>query len=296
MANSIEAYLRELKSEMEGSDIATIQDALSDAEEHLSTALKNQQMEQPELDSQVALAAIIEQYGTPAETASAYKEVERRTSPALVRPASPKPASILGRFFGVYIDPKAWGSMLYMLISLVTGIFYFTWVVTGLSLSLGLAVLIFGLPLGLFFILSVRGLALLEGRIVEALLGVRMPRRPLFAPQGGKWLDRIKALLLDKHTWLAMLYMGLQLILGILYFTLLVVPLSISATFFITPAVQMIYHIPVISLNGTQYFLSPGYLILCVLGGILLLTLTMHMSKGIGQLHGRFAKFMLVTE
>ena len=88
MANSIETYLNELKSEMKGSDIATIQDALSDAEEHLSTALKNQQMEQPELDSQVALAAIIEQYGTPAETASAYKEVERRTSPALVRPAS----------------------------------------------------------------------------------------------------------------------------------------------------------------------------------------------------------------
>ena len=67
-----------------------------------------------------------------------------------------------------------------MLVSLVTGIMYFTWAVTGLSLSVGLLVLIISLPfIGLFF-LSVRGIALVEGRIVEALLGVRMPRRPIF--------------------------------------------------------------------------------------------------------------------
>jgi hypothetical protein len=296
MANSIESYLNELKAELEGSDIATIQDALADAEEHLSTALKNQQIAQPGLDNKDALQIIIEQYGTPVETASAYKEVERRTSPALVRSASQKPHSLLGRFFGIYIDPKAWGAMLYMLISLVTGIFYFTWAVTGLSLSVAFALFIFGLPFVLFFILSVRGLALLEGRIVEALLGVRMPRRPLFASQSGKWMARIKTLLLDKHSWLAMLYMILQLILGVLYFTLLVVLLSFSLAFLSIPILQLGFHLPVAALGGTTYFLPSVYLPLCVLAGILLLTITMHLAKGIGQLHGRFAKFMLVTE
>ena len=44
-----------------------------------------------------------------------------------------------------------------------------TWVVTGLSLSLGLLILIVGIPLTVLFFGSVRGLALLEGRLVEAL-------------------------------------------------------------------------------------------------------------------------------
>ena len=44
-------------------------------------------------------------------------------------------------------------------------------------------IMIFGIPLAALIFLSFRGLAWLEGRIVEALLGVRMPRRPVFAPQ-----------------------------------------------------------------------------------------------------------------
>jgi hypothetical protein len=51
----------------------------------------------------------------------------------------------------------------------------------------------------------VRGVAWLEGRMVEALLGVRMPRRPLVAPQSAKWFERVKVLVLDKHTWLSLL-------------------------------------------------------------------------------------------
>jgi uncharacterized membrane protein len=41
MINSIEEYLKELRKEMAGSDRATVQDALSDAEEYLRTALDN---------------------------------------------------------------------------------------------------------------------------------------------------------------------------------------------------------------------------------------------------------------
>jgi hypothetical protein len=83
--------------------------------------------------------------------------------------------------FGVFADPRAYGALLYMLLSLVTGIFYFTWAVTGLSLTLGLAVLIIGIPFAILFFASVRGLALLEGRLVEVMLGERMPRRPAYA-------------------------------------------------------------------------------------------------------------------
>ena len=124
MFNTIEDYLDALKNEMKDADPALVQDALSDAREHLTMALSAAKEKQPEVSDADALTVIIDGYGSPEETASAYNEVERRTSPALTQPA--KSQSFLGRFFGVYLDPRAWGGLLYMLIAFVIGIFYFT--------------------------------------------------------------------------------------------------------------------------------------------------------------------------
>ena len=40
-----------------------------------------------------------------------------------------------GRFFNVVRDPRTYGALLYMLLALATGIFYFTWAVVGISMS-----------------------------------------------------------------------------------------------------------------------------------------------------------------
>jgi hypothetical protein len=291
---TIDAYLEALKNEMQGTDSALMQDALADAREHLSTALAVAREQNADLKEGEALKSIIEEYGTPEETASAYKEVERRTSPSLKQPEKSK--SWIIRFFGVYADPRAWGALLYMLIAFVTGIFYFTWAVTGLSLSITLAIFIFGLPLALLFLLSVRGLALLEGRLVEALLGMRMPRRPLFSHQGMKWFDRLKALLTDKATWLMLVYMFVQFVLGTTYFVILVTVLSFSLSLIAVPFLQGLIHQPLIDLNGARYFIPSWSYPIFILSGALLWTIFMNIARGIGQLHGQLAKWMLVSE
>jgi hypothetical protein len=248
------------------------------------------------LDEVDALKQVIEQYGTTEETAAAYLEVERRTFPGLVPATAKKQSSSLGRFFGIYADPRAWGSLLYMLIAFLTGIAYFTWAVTGLSLSVSFAIFIFGLPVALLFLLSVRGVAWLEGRLVEALLGVRMPRRQLFAPQNTKLLERIKTLVTDKHTWLSIVYMVIQFVLGTVYFVVLVTVFAFAASFTALPIVQEVLNVPVIQFaNGVDYFLPQWGYPLAVLGGVLLWTATMHLVKWVGSLHGRFAKTLLVT-
>lgn len=294
MFNTIEEYLDALKVEMKGSDSALLQDAFADAREHLSTALTAAREANPEISEADALKTIVDEYGTPEETASAYQEVERRTSPALKQ--SGKPRSLLGRFFGVYADPRAWGSLLYMLIAFVTGQIYFIWAVTGISLSASFVIFIFGLPLALLFLLSVRGLALLEGRLVEALLGVRMPRRPLFSHQGMKWIERLKALALDRQTWLMLVYMNVQFVLGQIYFVLIVTLLSFSLSFIAIPFLQEFLDQGVIMTDNVRYFLPAWTYPLLILAGFLLWTIFMHMARGIGQLHGRFAKWVLVTE
>jgi hypothetical protein len=294
MFNTIEEYLDALKNEMKNADPALVQDALADAREHLTLALKASREAHPDLSDAEALRAIIDGYGSPEETASAYREVERRTSPSLSRPV--RAQSAFGRFFGVYTDPRAWGALLYMLIAFITGVFYFTWAVTGLSVSVSFALFIFGLPFALLFFLSLRGLALLEGRIVEALLGIRMPRRPWFSKQNLKWLDRLKELALDKYTWLSILYMVLQFILGTTYFTVTVVILSLSLSLVAIPILQEWAGLGYVMNNDLRYFFPMWTYPLLVLGGFLLWTIYMNLAREVTQLHGRLAKWMLVAD
>ena len=293
MNNSIENYLQALKTEMKGSDPALIQDALADAREHLSLAFEDACVKTPGINEAEALQSIIVEYGTPEETAAAYRQIERRTSPALKKPQTT--GSILNRLFGVYLDPRTWGSLLFMFIAFITGIIYFTWVVTGLSLSVGLFILIIGIPFAILFLLTVQGLALLEGRLVEALLGERMPRRPLFAQPGLKWMERLKALLTDTHTWLSMLYMLLQLPLGVIYFTLNVSLFTIALTLMASPVIQFLTKSSLIILDNHPVPIPLWGQILMPVAGFILLTLSMHMVRAIGWLHGKYAKRLLVS-
>lgn len=295
MYKTIDEYLDALKDAMRDADPALVQDAQSDAREHLFTALAVAREANPSLNETETLQKLIDEYGSPEETASAYREVERRTSPVMKQ--ATKPRSLPGRFFGVYTDPRAWGGLFYMFISFITGVFYLTWAVTGLSLSVSFAIFIFGLPVALLFLISVRGLALLEGRLVEALLGVRMPRRPLFSHQGMKWFDRLKALVLDKPTWLFILYMLLQFVLGTAYFVIIVTVLSFSLSMLAIPILQTAFPLDgLVTFNDAHYLFPTWTYPLWVLGGFLLWTTFMNLARGIGQLHGRFAKWMLVNE
>lgn len=269
---------------------------MSDAEEYLRNGVAQRLKETPELSEGDALEHVVGEYGSPSEVAAAYKEIERRVPPTLAPASHPNGRSPAARFFGVFTDPRAYASLFYMFFALATGIFYFTWVTTGLSLSAGLILLIIGLPFLALFLLSVRGIALVEGRIVEALLGVRMPRRPMFSSQHlGIW-GRSKALFTDRRSWLPMIYMVVQLPLGILYFTLFVTMISLGLAGIATPVLQYGFGFPIGHFGGVAYY-APGWLMpLIVVVGVLWLLITMHLAKALGGLHGKFAKTMLVKE
>jgi hypothetical protein len=123
MIKSVEEYLRQLKKELAGCDRATIQDALSDAEEYLRSTLATQ----PDLAEADALLPVVEKYGMPDEVAAAYREIESRVPATLAPVRSSGGKSFVSRFFGVFADPKAWGALFYLLIfSLFSGIISFT--------------------------------------------------------------------------------------------------------------------------------------------------------------------------
>lgn len=296
MIKSIDQYLGMLKEELAGSDRATIQDALADAEEHLRTAFVHVRETQADITEAEALPAIVQEYGSPQETAVAYKGIEARIGPPLARVRDVDDRPFVVRFFAVLADPRAWGALLYVLFSLLTGIVYFTWAVTGLSLSLGLMVLIFGMPFTVLFLLSVRGIALVEGLLVQALLGVRMPRRSAFTGGDLGWWERLKALVVGKRTWLTIVYMLLQLPLGVLYFTVFVTLIALGLAFIATPVLELGFDIPLITWGDTTYPVPVWLTILIGFAGVLLVPATMHLAKFAGRVHGSLAKGMLVSD
>jgi len=287
---TIGEYLEQLRGALRNADPAMAQDALYDAEEYLRSELA----EHPEWDEATMLANVATSYGAPEEVAEIYRDQETQVENALRAPPAPVRRSVWGRFFAVLADPLAYSSLFYLLLSLATGIFYFTWAVTGLSLSLGLAILIIGVPFAVFFISTVRALALVEGRLVETMLGVRMPRRPLYADRGKPFGTRVKNMFTDPRTWSTLLYMVLKLPLGIVYFTLATIGLSLSVGLAISPITKATIGIGIVNFN--DYAIAPPLwaLPLTLPLGVALLCLTLHMARGIGQMQGQLAKHFLV--
>jgi hypothetical protein len=198
---TIPQYLAQLRAALRDADPALLQDALFDAEEYLRGELA----EHPHEDEAAVIARVAGSYGAPGEVAEIYRDTEHRVVQALRTPPAAARPGAAGRFFGVAADPRTYGALFYMLLSLATGIVYFTLTVAGVSLSLGLMILIIGIPFALLFLGLTRVLSLVEGRLVEVMLGERMPRRPLYTQRDKPWLTRIGEMFTDRRTWTAML-------------------------------------------------------------------------------------------
>lgn len=208
------------------------------------------------------------------------------------------PPSALRQVFGVFADPAVYKALIYMLLSLATGIAYFIIVVAGMSTCVPLLILIIGIPLFLLFLGAVRGIALFEGRLVEWLLGTRMPRRPRATPPNAGIMERIGFWLKDGRTWASMAYMLLMLPLGIVYFTIAVAGLASGLGLLASPLWAWA------AWGRENYFIHEGvtyswtfhwWLVpLVMIAGAVILTGVMHLVRWIGRGHAAFAKAMLV--
>ena len=295
MIKKIEEYLDQLKKELSGSDPAFIQDALSDAEEHFRTALGEALEKSPELSETDVLQTQIEKYGTPHEIASAYKEIESRIVPTFARQKPMSPRSFWAKLFGVIKEARTWGALLYIFLSALTSFFFGMWVLLGGTFSLFSLVLIIGIPVTGLFLLSLRGIALMEGQIVEALLGVRMPRKPIFFSKGLNWRQKYKSLATESYTWKVLSYLMLHFPLAWLHFMIVFVMFGFSIKCAIYPLWYWGLGRPLITFN--QPFFPPAWSYpLVVLVGILMFFVTLHTAGIMGKIHGRFAKFMLVRK
>jgi hypothetical protein len=293
--DTVHAYLGALTGALKSlrCPAGLISDACADAEEHLNNEIASH----PEQSEAEILASVIETYGTPDEIAEEYKSMEATLSGPF--PKSDEPEDRHYGFFGVVRDPRAYGALMYMLLSLVTGIVYFVWTLTFGIISAVFLIFIIGIPLALAYLGSIRVLGHIEGRIVEGLLGVRMPRRlPQDSAPDATFWTRIKDALTDVRTWSTMVYLLLMQPLGALYFSIAITGITIPVALVGAAIVGLVTGHGRVQIDDVPWLehlfnTAPG-LLLCMVAGFVIFFITLHIARGIGWIHGRIAEALLV--
>jgi hypothetical protein len=125
------------------------------------------------------------------------------------------------------VTTRAYRALTHHLLGLPLGTVYFTWLVTGLALGLGLAVTLIGIPILTLVLASVRPLLAGERALANSLLDADVPAAPL-APGGDGLWGRFKAYWTDSASWRGMAYLFARFPIGIATFTVAVTAYAVA--------------------------------------------------------------------
>ena len=129
-------------------------------------------------------------------------------------------ASPLRRFLGVAAQPDSYRNIVYLLIGFPLGTFWFTVLVTGVSVAISmLVVALLGIPMlvGLWYV--TRSFANVERSLANALLGQHLLRSPMRSPEHGNLWVRLRSMTRDRDRWREFGYLLLRFPIGVATFT-----------------------------------------------------------------------------
>lgn len=197
------------------------------------------------------------------------------------------------RVFGIVADPRAYLSTLYLLLSFPLGIFYFVFLVTGLSLGLGLIITLLGIPILVGVIVVSCGLVGFERLLTMRMLRVSIPPMRRGDPPSALWA-RLRRLVTSPATWKGIGYLVAKFPLGIISFVIVVSLLAITLSLVLAP---FYYQLPgvVFGWPGGWQVGTMSEALVASLAGIGLLIGSLHAFRWMAWVYGRFARLALGT-
>lgn len=283
----IQTYLTALSAALASEDKALIQDALYDAEHHFREAL-NDAHGTPE-----SIETIIEDYGSPEDIAAHYQAIEASVQFAFNGSQKPAPKPTWRSLFSILKDPKAYQALAFHFLALPIGILAFAWTTMVGIVTAVASILVFGIPLFLLYLQSMRYFSLFEGRLIETFLGERMPRRPHYVhdPEEKLLLERVKLVIKDRQVWTSALYLALKMPISVLAFHVSVVPALFSLAIVLSPIVDpILYSIDPSFTKDLEFYWLP----ITLPAGVVGLTLSLYIANWLGSMQAKLAKYMLV--
>jgi hypothetical protein len=201
-------------------------------------------------------------------------------------------------FFGVMGSGQAYLNLLYVLVAFPLGLFYFVYLVSGLSLGISLSIIWVGVPLLLLVGAGWWMMASFERYMAIHMLKEDVPEMAIPANPNDDLWTRFKAYFTNPVTWKSLIYLFIKFPLGMATFVILsvMVPLTLGllAMPFIYENVQLIQGI---SFGvGVWEINSLAEALLASLVGLILWPVTLHVSNGLAWVYAKFSKLMLGNE
>ena len=188
-------------------------------------------------------------------------------------------------------------NMIYLLISFPLGVAYFVFLVTGISLGLGLVITLVGIPLLVLMTFLWYWVGIFERELSSNILGIDIRPVKNRALKQKDFLKKVTTHLSQPITWKSLAYLFIKFPLGILSFVALVTLLSVSLSLAVFPIVYYslrdISGISFMAIDGVSYVPQTWQVFLVAIVGILLLFVSMHLLNGLAYVSGLFAKILL---
>jgi hypothetical protein len=193
------------------------------------------------------------------------------------------------KLFGVVIRGQTYLNMLYLLLAFPLGVLYFVFLVTGLSLGIGLLITWVGFLILLFVMIVWWSFAWFEHKMTGWMLHVDInPMSKTEMLEKNLW-KKFKAHISNPVTWKSLAYLFIKFPLGIFSFTVAVTLISLtvgllSAPFIYRWADMDFYYFTIDTLWQA---------LLVFVVGLVFGLISMHLMNGLAYLYGQFAKVML---
>ena len=198
-------------------------------------------------------------------------------------------------FFGVIAKRQTYLNMLYLLLSFILGIFYFVFLVTGISIGLGMVLALVGVPILVGMIFLWREFAKFEKYQTEKILGVKLSWKKSKKVKG--FWNKLWSRICEPFTWKSLGYLFVKFPLGIFSFVILITFLSIALSFIAVPFVYYLTNLGSFFMgscvNGFCFVQNGFCSILWGLFGILFLFVSLHLFNWIAKFSGLLAKGLL---
>lgn len=210
-----------------------------------------------------------------------------------------KLARIIYRFFKVMISGQAYLNLIYLLVTFPLGVFYFVFLVSGLSLGISLSMIWVGIPLLLVVGMGWCMLARFERFIAVHWLKEEVPNVNLHQSKRESFWAQCKEYFTNPVTWKSPVYLFLKFPLGIATFVILVTLVSLTLAFLSLPITYQLFDFQIVGFFSSNQLAwqvdSLGQSLLGTLIGLFLWPTTLQLINAMTWVHAKFARVMLST-
>lgn len=206
--------------------------------------------------------------------------------------------SIVKAMFGVVVRPRTWLNMVFQCFAFPLGLFYFIFLVTGLSLGIGLVIIWVGIPIFLIVAGSWWLFGAFERVQATHLLGAEVGAAPReWERVNGVWA-KLKAHFGSAATWKDLVYLLAKMPFGVVSFSLLMLLLAGAAWLFGLP-VAAVWDLELVTWTTDGGSVTVGWTPTWWLGllgvplGVLWVVAGLHVMNAWGWVCARWAEVLL---